>query len=496
MENENSIPIPAQLKSAVVGGYVTSTDQIIDTTYDISQALFNQQVLNRLQQLDQFIWRNLSSNTIKVMYNVKTKTEEVYLTRSSLDNITDVYIDGNKIEIESHIDNNGKLKYPFNSIGIHEVRYVLNENCHTIDDHLFDFDTIENNELIEVYLPNDLTTIGEYAFGSTSIKTIELPNSLVTISESAFFCSSLESIIIPSSVTTIEGNPFEYCTKLESIKVNESNEYYDSRNNCNAIIEIGDNDRLITGCKNTSIPSSVKIIGEFAFSGINVNSTIIIPNGIEIIENGAFQGCTSLRAIYIPESVQSIGNIPNRDQLGNSFNGCVSLEDVVICSNDILSGTYSTLNTICDIFGVQVKRYYLGDAEGFSTSLPVPTNNISISEHAFDKSNNQIQGVYLGQKITAIGNSCFNSCNNLQLLLVNNSYLYNDSSLGTNILPTTNKENRVLLTKRSYQRNYLSSTKWLTYFTLDNIQSMDKENWNLSQRFTIINPKASGISKL
>ena len=41
---------------------------------------------------------------------------------------------------------------------------------------------------------------------------------------------------------------------------------YDSRDNCNAIIEKETN-TLIQGCKNTKIPSGVTEIGRYAFDG-------------------------------------------------------------------------------------------------------------------------------------------------------------------------------------------------------------------------------------
>lgn len=92
------------------------------------------------------------------------------------------------------------------------------------------------------------------------------------IDEVAFSgCSGLTSLTIPGSVSSIETGAFEACSGLESIKVADDNRNYDSRENCNAIIEkTGQNwpgDRLLLGCKNTTIPGNVIWIGQFAFSG-------------------------------------------------------------------------------------------------------------------------------------------------------------------------------------------------------------------------------------
>lgn len=133
----------------------------------------------------------------------------------------------------------------------------------------------------------------------------------------AFARCSLTTIHIPSSVSSIGGGelqtPFLYCQNLTSITVAEGNDYYDSRDNCNAIIRKSDN-RLIAGCKSTIIPSSVKIIGNSAFhtqicktsSEDKIVENLIIPDGVTTIESMAF-AYTHIRAVSIPSSVTSIG---------------------------------------------------------------------------------------------------------------------------------------------------------------------------------------------
>ena len=90
--------------------------------------------------------------------------------------------------------------------------------------------------------------------------------SVTSIGEEAFFnCASLTSITIPNSVTSIGNRAFWLCSRLTTIIVEAGNTYYDSRNNCNAIIETSSN-TLIAGCKNTIIPNSVTSISSYAFS--------------------------------------------------------------------------------------------------------------------------------------------------------------------------------------------------------------------------------------
>ena len=109
-------------------------------------------------------------------------------------------------------------------------------------------------------------------------------------------CEALTSITIPDSVTSIGKYAFRGCTGLTSITVASNNIVYDSRENCNAIVET-DSNTLIQGCKNTTIPDSVTNIGDWAFGHSSLTS-ITIPNSVTSIGNYTFYNCISLRDIY------------------------------------------------------------------------------------------------------------------------------------------------------------------------------------------------------
>jgi hypothetical protein len=66
----------------------------------------------------------------------------------------------------------------------------------------------------------------------------------------------LESIVIPAGVTSIGEDAFWGCSSLESIIVSPGNAVYDSRDNCNAIIETSTN-RLIAKCRSTVLPVGI-----------------------------------------------------------------------------------------------------------------------------------------------------------------------------------------------------------------------------------------------
>ena len=216
-------------------------------------------------------------------------------------------------------------------------------------------------------IPDNVTTVGEKAFYyCNSLKSIDIPSSVMLIANDAFYeCRGLESIIIPANVYSIGNNAFWYCTNLESVDfpegltsigksafngcdklssiklsstvltigvsafgntpalstiiVDSNNPIYDSRNNCNAIIETATN-TLVTGCKNTKIPDNVTTVGEKAFYYCNSLKSIDIPSSVKTIANDAFYECRGLESVIIPANVNTIGN--------NAFNYCMGLNTI------------------------------------------------------------------------------------------------------------------------------------------------------------------------
>lgn len=149
--------------------------------------------------------------------------------------------------------------------------------------------------LTSINIPNSITEISFGTFTAChNLANVTIPNSVTVINDHAFHeCTGLTSIDIPNSILSIGANSFFLCSNLARITVASDNLYYDSRNNCNAIIETATN-TLFVGCKNTTIPSSVTKIGENAFIGCSNLLNITIPNSVTEIGEWAFNGCSSL----------------------------------------------------------------------------------------------------------------------------------------------------------------------------------------------------------
>jgi len=182
-------------------------------------------------------------------------------------------------------------------------------------------------------------------------KTTIIPSSVKSIDNYAFaVCTGLTSITIPKNVTWITGNAFRGCSNLTSIVVEEGNTVYDSRDNCNAIIETSTNE-LIAGCKTTIIPSSVTSIGDDAFEGCTGLTSITIPNSVTTIGDGAFYNCSSLTSITIPNSVTTIGN--------DVFANCRNLKTVILDSATIansLCSRYDHGDLIANVPSIYIKN--------------------------------------------------------------------------------------------------------------------------------------------
>ena len=286
------------------------------------------------------------------------------------------------------------------------------------------------------------------------LTSVTIPNTVTEISDCAFARSGITSIFIPASVTYIFKDAFRGCCDLSKIVVDSMNIRYDSRENCNAIIERSTN-TLIAGCKNSIIPNTVTSIGNGAFAYCKGLTSITIPHSVTGIYNEAFVGCEGLISITIPNSVTEIkrssfygtgwynqqpngilylngcclgykvdqpkGELKIRNNTriiaGNAFSGCSKLTSIVFPSSLISIGEFA-----------------FECCEGL-TSVVFPSSLISIGAFAFEGCEG-LTSVVIPNSVTSIGSYAFRGCRKLVSITIPNSV----TSIGSDVFGMTSWE--------------------------------------------------------
>ena len=225
-----------------------------------------------------------------------------------------------ELDIPSEIDGHIVTRIGYRAFyGCHNIKSVIiPDTVKYIDEDAFCGCT----SLVDISIPDSVIEIGEGAFGyCTSLSEITLPNKIGNVEKSLFLgCEALTEIIIPASVKYIGDWAFaecrslkniiisagvedigfgilQRCDGLETIIVDKNNKFYDSRENCNAIIETASN-TIIEACYNTRIPNSVTAIGDGAFGWRKTPETMVIPAHIIKIDAQAFAG-SNLKAVTV-----------------------------------------------------------------------------------------------------------------------------------------------------------------------------------------------------
>ncbi|MDE6980225.1 MAG: leucine-rich repeat domain-containing protein, partial [Lachnospiraceae bacterium] len=237
--------------------------------------------------------------------------EELYKAESGLSNG----------DFQYQILDNGTIEITGYTGGETEVRIPSDINGRTVTS-IGEFAFSNCKSIISLYIPESVTRIETAAFRDCSgITDLLIPGSVKSVGNGAFLwceginnliisegveilernafegCMGLRSLVIPESVTKIGKDTF-YCPGLREITVKQGNANYDSRDNCNAIIETYSN-KLIVGCENTKIPESVTQIEGLAFSGCKGLTSLRISKNVTKVSG--FGGCIGLNQITVEE---------------------------------------------------------------------------------------------------------------------------------------------------------------------------------------------------
>ena len=328
-----------------------------------------------------------------------------------------------------------KISLPY---GITNISSGLFKDCSSLQDIDLPstIDYIENEAFsgcssLETFnIPQKVSGIYESTFrGCSNLKSVTIPENVTNIGQTAFYeCSSLESIDIPANVSFIGRSVFGGCFSLGSIFIDKNNIVYDSRDNCNAIIETGTN-TLLYGCNNTTI-----------------------PNGIVAIENWAFNKSTGLSILNIPESVTSIQDY--------SFVECTGLKSITV---DKANPKYDSRDNCNAIIETATNRLILACSE-----LVIPKGITSFSNESLKN----CVTLSLPEDMVTITSGMFYGCDKLESLKIPGSVTkIEESSLNncSNLKNLSFEEGKETLTFEVSYPAYYSKPQWFSNCPLDSI---------------------------
>ncbi len=311
--------------------------------------------------------------------------------------------------------NYGLSPWMFDSNKITDV--VIESGVTSVGDSAFyGFSKLKN-----VSLAGSVTSIGNYAFCVSGLKSISIPGTVSVISEGAFSgCGSLEKVVLGSGVSEIGNEAFSGCLKLKDVEFPSS------------IIEVGSSAFSLTewqaDLKQASGNDHLAIVKGFLLDGSGASGAVSIPSGVKNICGAAFSNCTGITSVTLLSGLEAVGDYAfenctaltavnfNSDltELGaGAFANCKALKSVALPNglNGLSYGVFSGCSSLSAVtFGNKVSHISgnaFRDCKALK-SIELPEGLISIAEYAFNDCTS-LENISFPETVESIGTTAFES---------------------------------------------------------------------------------------
>ena len=288
-------------------------------------------------------------------------------------------------------------------------------------------------------LGGELTSIGNYAFDSCPITSLDIPASVESIGNSAFYNrkGQLTSLTLHEGLKSIGSYAFssDYsnynCSPITIIQLTLPN----------SIVSIGKGAfKGWASIQELTLPTSLETIGELAFSSCEALKTVTFGTKVKSVGMGAFKGCNSITKVEIGDIVNWCNIEFGDDENGQSPSNPLEIAKKVYLNN-VLLDVLTIPSGITKIGNFAFKNVQQFD------KLTIPASVTEIGNYAFDGCSDMDQVIFQSQEsLNTIGNGAFRKCIGLTTLTLPSSV----TTFGTGVfrecnnLTTVNIPNGIL----------------------------------------------------
>lgn len=267
----------------------------------------------------------------------------------------------------------------------------------------------------EYIVPSFVTRIGQSAFRGGKLSKLIMGDQITFIDTFCLCGNTISEIILPSYITTIPDGMFWGCWRLSSINLPDS------------ITQIGTYAFIsCSGLSNTQLPNRLTTLGNNVFESCSSLRKITLPKNLINIGSGVFQGIKQINITSLNPDifVDGFQMYKDRNQTLFTYLGVDSDYDVTVLGSctSISSGTFSSKQLRNVYFSSNINISFGDDSFRFSSvkSIIFPPGLKNLGYRSFGNCDGLSSVTFQGNQITTIPELCFESCQSLSDITLQN----------------------------------------------------------------------------